>query len=150
MRLRSGLRRRRQSEREPLPPASAVPSPARRRSSWRASAVPTSTPTGRPAHHVFTYANAVHRMLKRIEGTDRDGHFDAERGILHGVMALYLARYINAPPARIPGGGGDNGTSGLTICLPKRASGRQRKSSASSILPSTGNPSWVMDTWAIS
>ena len=29
------------------------------------------------------------------------------RGILHGAMALYLARYLNVPPARIPGDGGD-------------------------------------------
>jgi hypothetical protein len=46
------------------------------------------------AHHVFTYANAVHQMLKRIE-TDRGDHFEAVRGILHGAMALYLARYLN-------------------------------------------------------
>ena len=43
------------------------------------------------AHHVFTYANAVHRMLKRIEGADRDGHFEAVRGILHAALALYRA-----------------------------------------------------------
>jgi hypothetical protein len=29
------------------------------------------------------------------------------RGILHGAMALHLARYLNVPPARIPGDGGD-------------------------------------------
>jgi hypothetical protein len=29
------------------------------------------------------------------------------RGVLHGAMALYLARYLNVPPARIPGEGGD-------------------------------------------
>ena len=56
------------------------------------------------AHHVFTYANALQQMLKRI-GT-ADGH-GTVRGILHGVMALYLTRYLNVPPARIPGEGGD-------------------------------------------
>jgi nitrite reductase/ring-hydroxylating ferredoxin subunit len=55
------------------------------------------------AHHVFTYANAVHQMLERI-GT-ADSH--AVRGVLHGAMALYLARYLNVPPARIPGAGGE-------------------------------------------
>jgi nitrite reductase/ring-hydroxylating ferredoxin subunit len=59
------------------------------------------------AHHVFTYANAVQRMLKRIETANQDGHFEAVRGVLHGSMALYLARYLNVPPARIPGDGGD-------------------------------------------
>jgi nitrite reductase/ring-hydroxylating ferredoxin subunit len=59
------------------------------------------------AHHVFTYANAVHRMLQRIGTADRDGHADATRAILHGAVALYLARYLNVPPARIPGDGSE-------------------------------------------
>jgi hypothetical protein len=62
------------------------------------------------AHHVLTYANAVQRMLKRIEPANQDGHFEAVRGILHGAMALYLARYLNVPPAHIPGDGGDRPT----------------------------------------
>jgi nitrite reductase/ring-hydroxylating ferredoxin subunit len=59
------------------------------------------------AHHVFTYANAIHQMLKRIGTADRDGHIEAVHGVLHGAMALYLARYLNVPPARIPGDGGE-------------------------------------------
>jgi nitrite reductase/ring-hydroxylating ferredoxin subunit len=59
------------------------------------------------AHHVFTYANAVHQMAKRIADDDADGYASAARGILHGAMALYLARYLNVPPARIPGDGDD-------------------------------------------
>jgi hypothetical protein len=35
------------------------------------------------------------------------------RGILHGAMALYLARYLNVPPARIPGDGGDERSNDL-------------------------------------
>ena len=58
------------------------------------------------AHHVFTYANAVHQMLKRIGTANTDGHVTVARGILHGAMALYLARYLNVPPARIPDEGG--------------------------------------------
>jgi nitrite reductase/ring-hydroxylating ferredoxin subunit len=57
------------------------------------------------AHHVFTYANAVHQMLKQIGTADGDGHVEAVHGVLHGAMALYLARYLNVPPARIPGEG---------------------------------------------
>ena len=57
------------------------------------------------AHHVFTYANAVHRMLKRIGDAKIDGYIMGVRGVLHGAMALYLARYLNVPPARIPGEG---------------------------------------------
>ena len=59
------------------------------------------------AHHVFTYANAVDQMLKRIGTANTDSHVTAVRGVLHGAMALYLARYLNVPPARIPGEGGE-------------------------------------------
>jgi nitrite reductase/ring-hydroxylating ferredoxin subunit len=59
------------------------------------------------AHHVFTHANAVDQMLQRIATANIGGNVTAVRGILHGAMALYLARYLNVPPARIPGEGGD-------------------------------------------
>ena len=61
------------------------------------------------ALHVFTYANALHQALKRIaagDGSPGRG-VAAVRGILHGAMAVYLARYLNVPPARLPGEGGD-------------------------------------------
>ena len=57
------------------------------------------------AHHVFTYANAVHQMLKRIGTANAEG--SGVRGVLHGAMALYLARYLNVPPARLPGEDGE-------------------------------------------
>jgi nitrite reductase/ring-hydroxylating ferredoxin subunit len=61
------------------------------------------------ALHVFTYANAVHQAMKRtgVEESQQDGGIDAARGVLHGAMAVYLARYLNVPPARLPGEGGD-------------------------------------------
>ena len=130
--VRSWLRRRRQSEREPL--HRPRPSLAYARPQGGSLGSANEHADWEPAIHVFTYANAVHRLLKRIKGTDRDGHFDAERGILHGVMALYLARYLNPPPAQIPGGGGDDGTSGLTICLPM-----PRRSASLCSMPSTGS-----------
>ena len=58
------------------------------------------------AHHVFTYANALCQMLGRI-GTTAIDRLAAARGLLHGAMALYLTRYLNVPPARIPGEGGE-------------------------------------------
>jgi hypothetical protein len=58
------------------------------------------------AHHVFTYANALDQLIKRI-GTDRDSDATLARGILHGAMALYLTRYLNVPPSRIPGEHGE-------------------------------------------
>lgn len=61
------------------------------------------------AHHVFTYANALHQALKRIGGNASRSStpIEAVRGLLHGAMALYLARYLNVPPALLPGEDGD-------------------------------------------
>ena len=64
------------------------------------------------AHHVFTYANAVHQALKRIGG--EVGTVEAVRGLLHGAMALYLARYLNVPSASLPGESG-NGLDDLPV-----------------------------------
>jgi hypothetical protein len=58
------------------------------------------------AHHVFTYANAVDQMLRRI-GANGVANRTPVRGVLHGAMALYLTRYLNVPPARIPGDDGE-------------------------------------------
>lgn len=61
------------------------------------------------AHHVFTYANAVHQVLKRIGSGAVIANEDvgAVRSLLHGAMALYLARYLNVPAASLPGEGGN-------------------------------------------
>ncbi|AXF05556.1 Rieske (2Fe-2S) protein [Paraburkholderia hospita] len=59
------------------------------------------------AHHVFTHANAVQQLLRRIGNEGIDGYVAAVRAITHGAMALYLARYLNVPPAGIPGEGND-------------------------------------------
>ena len=61
------------------------------------------------AHHVFTYCNAVHQGLKRI-GSDPDlaaESVESVRAVLHGAIAIYLIRYLNVPPARLPGEGDD-------------------------------------------
>jgi nitrite reductase/ring-hydroxylating ferredoxin subunit len=59
------------------------------------------------AHHAFTYANAVHQMLTRIGTANIDGYVMGVRGVLHGAMELYLARYLNVPPAHLPGEEGE-------------------------------------------
>lgn len=50
------------------------------------------------AHHAFTYCNALDQLLKRIEKDTPD----ALRGIFHGAMRLWLIRFLNVPPARLP------------------------------------------------
>jgi len=66
------------------------------------------------AHHVFTYCNAVHQALERIDARDRARMESPEvlRGVFHGAMAIYLTRYLNIPPAPIPGDDGE-GLEGL-------------------------------------
>ena len=57
------------------------------------------------AHHTFTYCNALHQALKRISsnGTAPATDSDAVRGVFHGAMAVYLDRFLNVPPTRLPG-----------------------------------------------
>ena len=59
------------------------------------------------AHHVFTYCNAVHQVLKRIDGdlVHVAGFVEASRAVLHGALAIYLIRFLNVPPARLPAEG---------------------------------------------
>jgi hypothetical protein len=58
------------------------------------------------AHHTFSYANAAFGLIARAT----DGAADAEtetlclRAALHGALAVYLDRYLNVPPARLPRG----------------------------------------------
>jgi len=69
------------------------------------------------AHHVFTYSNAVDQMLKRIGSANVDADPTLVRGVLHGAMALYLTRYLNVPPARIPGDAGRAASGGGCILV---------------------------------
>ena len=48
------------------------------------------------AHHTFTFANAVHQGLKRVTTGE------LLRGIFDAAMAVYLNRFLNVPPARLP------------------------------------------------
>ncbi|MBI4551131.1 MAG: Rieske (2Fe-2S) protein [Candidatus Latescibacteria bacterium] len=62
--------------------------------------------------HTFTYCNALHQALKRT------GSPDLVRGIFHGAMRVYLDRFLNIPPARLPGERGEvDGPSGADDLL---------------------------------
>jgi nitrite reductase/ring-hydroxylating ferredoxin subunit len=47
-------------------------------------------------HHTFTAANALHQALTRTPTVD------LLRGAVHGALRVYLDRFLNVPPARLP------------------------------------------------
>jgi hypothetical protein len=61
------------------------------------------------ALHCFTYANAAHQLLTRItaERSMEQERPELLRGVFHGAMQVYLIRFLNVPPARLPGEGDD-------------------------------------------
>jgi nitrite reductase/ring-hydroxylating ferredoxin subunit len=48
------------------------------------------------AHHPFTFANAVHQGLRRVPSAE------LLRGVFDAAMSVYLNRFLNVPPARLP------------------------------------------------
>jgi hypothetical protein len=48
------------------------------------------------AHHPFTFANAVHQALRRMPSPE------LLRAVFDGAMSVYLNRFLNVPPARLP------------------------------------------------
>jgi hypothetical protein len=61
------------------------------------------------AHHTFSYANAAFCLIVRATGGGSDLETEALclRAALHGALAVYLGRYLNVPPARLPSGVND-------------------------------------------
>ena len=53
--------------------------------------------------HTFTYANALHQLLKRADTSEM------LRGVFHGAARVYLDRFLNIPSARFPS---ENGKAG--------------------------------------
>jgi hypothetical protein len=54
--------------------------------------------------HTFTYANAYHQALQR------GASLGLLRGVYHGAISVYLDRFLNIPPARLPDGRRANGS----------------------------------------
>ncbi|MCY3707412.1 MAG: Rieske (2Fe-2S) protein [Caldilineaceae bacterium] len=63
------------------------------------------------ALHTFTFANAVHQGLRRLEGYEQpDDYLLLLRGVFDAAMSIYLDRFLNIPAARLPASNGSNGT----------------------------------------
>jgi len=58
------------------------------------------------AHHTLSYANAAYGLIARATDGGADAATEALclRAALHGALAVYLDRYLNVPPARLPRG----------------------------------------------
>jgi nitrite reductase/ring-hydroxylating ferredoxin subunit len=58
------------------------------------------------AHHTFSYANAAFGLITRATDSWADVETEALclRAAFHGALAVYLDRYLNVPPARLPSG----------------------------------------------
>jgi nitrite reductase/ring-hydroxylating ferredoxin subunit len=56
------------------------------------------------AHHSFSYANAAFGLIARATGGGAEIATEALclRAAIHGALAVYLDRYLNVPPARLP------------------------------------------------
>ena len=66
------------------------------------------------ALHTFTFANAVHQGLRRLQGYEPpDDYLLLLRGVFDAAMSIYLDRFLNIPAARLPSAANGNGTSPL-------------------------------------
>ena len=55
------------------------------------------------AHHTFSYANAAFGLIGRATAEAPESEALCLRAAIHGALAVYLDRYLNVPPARLPG-----------------------------------------------
>ncbi len=83
--------------REACPPADLAGAVAYA-ASLRVARFPTSNEFGDwdTAHHSFTFANAVHQSVRRVESEE------LVRGIFDAAMTVYLDRFLNVPAAKLP------------------------------------------------
>ena len=67
-------------------------------SSLRIARFPTSNEFGdwETVHNTFSSCNALHQALLRAPSAE------LARGLFHAAMRIYLDRFLNVPPARLP------------------------------------------------
>ena len=96
--------------------------PMPRHSDSPASAPPTNILTGNSAHHSFTYCNALDALLARAQDAESGRRTGSRSGYVARCLsrrhALYVNRFLNVPPAQLPGA-----RNGMLDDLPEDANG---------------------------
>ena len=56
------------------------------------------------ALHTFTFANAIHQGIRRVinENTSISTRVELLRGVFDAAMSVYLDRFLNIPPVKLP------------------------------------------------
>ncbi len=80
------------------------------------------------ALHTFTFANAAHQALRRAESPE------LLRGVFDGAMSVYLDRFLNVPPAPLPGDGADGDPVALLRELPNVLDRQQQVNEAGGLV----------------
>lgn len=87
------------------------------------------------ALHTFTFANAVHQGLRRLEGYEQpDEYLLLLRGVFDAAMSIYLDRFLNIPAARLPASNGTNGTAPSLPALADLLDQQQQVNEAGSVV----------------
>jgi len=103
--------------------------------------------------HTFTYANAMHQSLRRSSGGTPAHSPELARGIYHGAMSVYLDRFLNVPPARLPEerreAGAETGADAQTLReqLLERMNTQQQVDAAAMISHHYVKAGYPMDDW---
>ncbi len=86
------------------------------------------------ALHTFTFANAVQQGLRRAPSVE------LARGILDGAMSVYLDRFLNVPPAKLPERNGDADLAELPQLLDRQQQVNEAGALVASYLGGSGDP----------
>ena len=104
------------------------------------------------ALHTFTFANAVHQSLRRLQSDAESYRYsDSLRGVFDAAMSVYLGRFLNIPAARIPKPNGSEASSTeilsiLTARLDKQQQVNQAGNLVADYLYSDGKPKNLLAT----
>ena len=80
------------------------------------------------ALHTFTFANAVHQGLRRAPSSE------LVRGVFDAAMSVYLDRFLNVPPARLPEPDGAAEPEALLAALPALLDHREQVNEAGELV----------------